>query len=402
MSVASVNATARLGRSVSAIAQPSSGAQAAPAASTVGAGLRNHTLDVESLTHRFGQFTAVDDVTLSIRGGEIVALLGPSGCGKTTLLRAIAGFVRQSRGRVLIDGAAIDHLPANRRNVGIVFQNYALFPHMTVAQNVAYGLEARGAARPQTRDRVARFLSIVQLSHLADRLPRQLSGGQQQRVALARALAVEPSILLLDEPFGALDKNLRLDMQIEIKRLQRQLGLTAILVTHDQDEAMSIADRIAVMNRGKVEQLGTPVEIYDRPRTLFVNGFIGSTNLLGGHIAGIEGGRARVELAAGATLLVEAGRALAAGAEVLVSVRPEQLALFDTAAVGRWPVTVDLSLPIGGMAVHDARTRDGVTLKISQTRRGASPSPTGEVWCGLVPEAQPVLFPASDAKEKKP
>ena len=387
---------------MSAIAQRSTDAKATPATSAVGVGLRNHTLDVESLTHRFGSFTAVDDVTLSIKGGEIVALLGPSGCGKTTLLRTIAGFVRQSRGRVLIDGAAIDHLPANRRNVGIVFQNYALFPHMTVAQNVAYGLEARGTARQEVRDRVARFLSIVQLSHLGDRLPRQLSGGQQQRVALARALAVEPSILLLDEPFGALDKNLRLDMQIEIKRLQRQLGLTAILVTHDQDEAMSIADRIAVMNRGKVEQLGTPVEIYDRPQTLFVNGFIGSTNLLTGRVASIDAGQARVDLAAGATLSVEAGGTRAAGDAVLLSVRPEQLALFDAPAAGRWPVTVDLSLPIGGMAVHDARTRDGATLKITQTRRSASPSPTGDVWCGLMPDAQPVLFPANDAKEKKP
>jgi len=387
---------------VSAIAQRSTDAQEAPATSAVGVGLRNHTLDVESLTHRFGSFTAVDDVTLSIKGGEIVALLGPSGCGKTTLLRAIAGFVRQSRGRVLIDGTAIDHLPANRRNVGIVFQNYALFPHMTVAQNVAYGLEARGTPRQETRDRVTRFLSIVQLSHLGDRLPRQLSGGQQQRVALARALAVEPSILLLDEPFGALDKNLRLDMQIEIKRLQRQLGLTAILVTHDQDEAMSIADRIAVMNRGKVEQLGTPVEIYDRPQTLFVNGFIGSTNLLTGRVVGIDAGRARVDLAAGATLSVKAGGTLAVGDAVLLSIRPEQLAMFDVPDSGRWPVTVDLSLPIGGMAVHDARTRDGATLKITQTRRGAAPPPTGDVWCGLTPDAQPVLFPASDAKEKKP
>ena len=248
-----------------------------PAAAT---GPAARTLDVDDLTVRYGQTLAVDGVTLAIEPGEVVALLGPSGCGKTTLLRVIAGFVRQAAGRVLVDGAAIDHLPANQRNVGIVFQNYALFPHMTVTENVAYGLRARGQRGGAVDDRVARMLDMVQLGDFRERLPRQLSGGQQQRVALARALAVQPSILLLDEPFAALDRNLRLDMQIEVKRLQRQLGLTTILVTHDQDEAMSVADRIAVMNKGTVEQFDTPVAIYDRPQTLFVNGFIGTTNLL--------------------------------------------------------------------------------------------------------------------------
>jgi putative spermidine/putrescine transport system ATP-binding protein len=217
------------------------------------AGARGHTLDIDSVTHRYGHVTAVDDVSLAVRAGEIVALLGPSGCGKTTLLRVVAGFVRQSAGSVRIDGRPIDHLPANLRNVGIVFQNYALFPHMTAADNVAYGLQARGTPRAEVRRTVERFLEVVRLTGLRDRLPRQLSGGQQQRVAVARALAVEPTVLLLDEPFSALDKGLRLDMQIELKRLQRQFGLTAILVTHDQDEAMSVADRIAVMSHGRVE-----------------------------------------------------------------------------------------------------------------------------------------------------
>ncbi|MSP77816.1 MAG: ABC transporter ATP-binding protein, partial [Rhodospirillaceae bacterium] len=216
------------------------------------------TLDVDDLTVRYGSAVAVDGVSLNIEPGEVVALLGPSGCGKTTLLRAIAGFVRQAGGRILVDGASIDHLPANQRNVGIVFQNYALFPHMNVVENVAYGLRARGQGRAAANERVARMLDMVQLGGFRERLPRQLSGGQQQRVALARALAVEPSILLLDEPFAALDRNLRLDMQIEVKRLQRRLGLTTILVTHDQDEAMSVADRIAVMNKGTVEQFDTP------------------------------------------------------------------------------------------------------------------------------------------------
>ena len=228
------------------------------------------------------------------------------------MLRVIAGFVRQAGGRVLVDGTGIDHLPANQRNVGIVFQNYALFPHMTVAENVAYGLKARGQPAAVVGQRVERMLDMVQLGTFRERLPRQLSGGQQQRVALARALAVEPSILLLDEPFAALDRNLRLDMQIEVKRLQRQLGLTTILVTHDQDEAMSVADRIAVMNKGTVEQFDTPVAIYDRPQTLFVNGFIGTTNLLPGKVTSVVGDIATVALDAGATLRLPA-QGIAAG-----------------------------------------------------------------------------------------
>ena len=216
------------------------------------------SLTVERVTHRYGSALAVNDVTFEIRGGELVALLGPSGCGKTTLLRIIAGFVVQTEGRVLVDGKAIDDLSANRRAVGIVFQNYALFPHMTAAQNIAYGLAARGDTRTRQNARVREMLALVKMEEFADRYPRQLSGGQQQRVAVARALAVEPSVLLLDEPFAALDKNLRLDMQIEVKRIQRIAGITTILVTHDQEEALSMADRVAVLNGGHLEQFAAP------------------------------------------------------------------------------------------------------------------------------------------------
>lgn len=351
------------------------------------------TLDVEDLTVRYGQAVAVDNVTLSIEPGEVVALLGPSGCGKTTLLRVIAGFVRQASGRVRVDGAVIDHLPANQRNIGIVFQNYALFPHMTVAENVAYGLRARGERGPGVPAKVNRFLETVQLAGFRDRLPRQLSGGQQQRVALARALAVEPSILLLDEPFAALDRNLRLDMQIEVKRLQRTLGLTTILVTHDQDEAMSVADRIAVMNKGSVEQFDSPVAIYDRPRTLFVNGFIGTTNLLAGRIASVDGATASVVLNAGATLHLPSS-GLTAGTAVLLSVRPEQLSLSAVPGAGRWKVEPGLSLPIGSQLVHEARTADGAVLKIVEPRLSA-PAAAGRIHCGLSADARPSLFPRS-------
>ena len=352
------------------------------------------TLDVDELSVRYGTSLAVDGVSLAIEPGEVVALLGPSGCGKTTLLRVIAGFVRQAAGRVRVDGTPIDHLPANRRNIGIVFQNYALFPHMTVAENVAYGLRARGVANAEIQARIGRFLDIVQLGAFRERLPRQLSGGQQQRVALARALAVEPSILLLDEPFAALDRNLRLDMQIEVKRLQRTLGLTTILVTHDQDEAMSVADRIAVMNKGKVEQFDTPVAIYDRPQTLFVNGFIGTTNLLNGKVAAIDGGTAKVALDAGATLSLPAPPDIGLGAPVLLSVRPEQLTLSSTPSASAWRVEPGLSLPLGAQLVHEARTADGATLKIVEPRR-AAPVEAGRIYCTLASDAHPSLFPRS-------
>ena len=352
------------------------------------------TLDVDNLTVRYGAAVAVDGVSLGIEPGEVVALLGPSGCGKTTLLRVIAGFVRQAGGRVLVDGVGIDHLPANQRNVGIVFQNYALFPHMTVAENVAYGLRARGQRGAAVGQRVERMLDMVQLGAFRDRLPRQLSGGQQQRVALARALAVEPSILLLDEPFAALDRNLRLDMQIEVKRLQRQLGLTTILVTHDQDEAMSVADRIAVMNKGKVEQFDTPVAIYDRPQTLFVNGFIGTTNLLSGKVTSVVGDTATVALDAGATLRLPAAQGLAAGSLVVLSVRPEQLVLSPVATAESWTIEPGLSLPLGSQLIHEARTADGAAIKIVEPRRRA-PTEAQRRFCALAPDVHPSLFPRS-------
>jgi putative spermidine/putrescine transport system ATP-binding protein len=352
------------------------------------------SVDVERVTHRYGAAVAVDAVSLSVRAGEVVALLGPSGCGKTTLLRIVAGFVRQSAGEVLIDGRRIDELPPNQRNVGIVFQNYALFPHMSVAENVAYGLKARGRPRIEVQATVARMLDVVRLGELADRLPRQLSGGQQQRVALARALAVEPTVLLLDEPFSALDKGLRLDMQIELKRLQRQFGLTAILVTHDQDEAMSVADRIAVMSRGRIEQFDAPAAVYDSPATLFVSSFVGTSNRLPGRVRAIAGASATVELDAGAQLTLPMTQPVAVGANVLVVARPEQLALAATPLAGYWPVTVRLSVPLGPDVIRDLEARDGTPIKVAERRVGAAQVPSGTAWCGLRADARPALFPA--------
>lgn len=354
-----------------------------------------YTLDIESVTHRYGDFLAVDDVSLSVEAGEIIALLGPSGCGKTSLLRIVAGFVSQSEGSVMVGGRAIDNLRPNQRNIGIVFQNYALFPHLTVAQNVAYGLDAKGDSRAKVKERVRECLDIVQLPHIADRYPKQLSGGQQQRVALARAIAIEPHILLLDEPFSALDKNLRLDMQIEIKRLQRELGLTAILVTHDQEEAMSVADRIAVMNKGHIEQVASPTAIYDDPQTPFVNNFIGTTNLIKGKVIAASSTCLEVELDAGARLELPAMNGLAAGQRVTVSVRPEQLALSPQPSDASWPVKLGLHMPIGPTVIHQAWTQDGVELKITAARSENQPEIDTAIpyWCGPRPEANLKVFP---------
>jgi putative spermidine/putrescine transport system ATP-binding protein len=334
---------------------------------------RGHRLRLEDISHRFGDVLAVRDINLDIAGGELVALLGPSGCGKSTLLRIVSGFIRQSSGRVLFDGEPVDHLPPSRRGAGIVFQNYALFPHMTVAENVAYGLEAQKWPRRRIAPRVAEMLALVHMSEFAARKPRQLSGGQQQRVALARCLATDPKVLLLDEPFGALDKNLRLDMQIEVKRLQREYGITTILVTHDQEEALSMADRIAVMARGSIEQVSSPTEIYDRPRTLFVNQFVGSANVVAGELMRAQDGVAAVRVPGGAVLKVEETAQLAAGAPVLVSVRPEQLRLEAAPGEGRIAGVVKAVMPLGPHVVYEVETQSGTSFKVSEPRAPATP-----------------------------
>jgi spermidine/putrescine ABC transporter ATP-binding subunit len=239
---------------------------------------------LDGVTKRYGALTAVDGLSLTIGRGEMVTLLGPSGCGKTTILRMIAGFVRPTSGTVSIAGTPVNNIPPHKRQVGLVFQNYALFPHMTVADNVGFGLKMRGIAKQAARPRIDAALEKVRLLERRDAYPRQLSGGQQQRTALARALVIQPDILLLDEPFGALDRELRQHMQSEMRQLQRSLGISTLLVTHDQEEALTLSDRIVVMNAGKVEQAGTPADIFERPATAFVANFMGRMNLLKGRI----------------------------------------------------------------------------------------------------------------------
>jgi ABC-type Fe3+/spermidine/putrescine transport system ATPase subunit len=280
---------------------------------------------IEGVKKRFGVVTAVAGVSLAVRDGEFFTLLGPSGCGKTTLLRMVAGFVDLDAGEIRFADRRIDRLPPHRRNTGMVFQNYAVFPNLTVAGNVAYGLKARDVARGAIAERVARALKLVRLDGYDQRWPHQLSGGQLQRVAIARALVIEPEVLLLDEPLSNLDAKLRVEMRAEIRQLQQALGITALYVTHDQEEALAISDRIAVMRAGSLEQIGPPAEIYSRPATAFVAEFMGVTNLLTGTV--LESADGRLRIGAGGIELAARGSAAPRHARVSLSLRPESLRL---------------------------------------------------------------------------
>ncbi len=282
-------------------------------------------LDIQGLQKSFGANTVVRHFEMAIERGEFISFLGPSGCGKTTNLRMIAGFERPSAGTIRIGGRDVTGLPPNRRDIGMVFQSYALFPNMTVAQNVAFGLKVAKKGAAETKARVGEMLEMIRLPHLADRFPFQLSGGQQQRVALARAIATKPQLLLLDEPLSALDAKIRVSLREEIRALQRALGITTIFVTHDQEEALSMSDRIVVMSDGRMEQLGTPFEIYNHPRTRFVASFVGTLNLLNGRVADPAAARVTVD---GQDVRLGNGAALgAAGEACTLSLRPEAVAL---------------------------------------------------------------------------
>lgn len=288
--------------------------------------MQSSSLRLEQLNKTYDTFQAVTDVNLDIPGGSILTLLGPSGCGKTTILRMIAGFSNVTSGRILVDGTDISGIEPNFRDIGMVFQNYALFPHMTVAKNVAFGLQMRGVSRSEQATAVADALEMVKLSHLADRYPSQLSGGQQQRVALARALIIKPKLLLLDEPLGALDRHLREGLQMELRNLQRELGITTVLVTHDQEEALYLADHLAVMNKGRVEQLDNPLSLYDRPRTEFVARFLGVPNIFDAVVLDSGATGTTISLR-GHAITLDRKLPLATGAACKVSVRPSHVEL---------------------------------------------------------------------------
>ena len=312
------------------------------ASTTHDGGGRAGEILVEAVTKRFGDVVAVNDVSITIPGGEFFSMLGPSGCGKTTTLRMIAGFEAPDAGRIVLQGADVTHVPPPKRNVNMVFQAYGLFPHMTVGENVAFGPKIKKWSREETRERVAEAIRTVRLDGFEDRRPGQLSGGQQQRVALARALVNRPAALLLDEPLGALDLKLRKEMQLELKDLQQRTGTTFVYVTHDQEEAMTMSDRIAVMNGGVVEQLATPKELYQRPASAFVAGFIGTSNLIELRVDRRDDGLLTMDLGDGQRILAVAPEG--ASGDATITVRPEWIKL-STGEVG------DRACHVGGTVV---------------------------------------------------
>jgi spermidine/putrescine ABC transporter ATP-binding subunit len=325
------------------------------------------TVEVVGCTKRYGALAALDDVSLQFIEGELFGLLGPSGSGKTTLLRAIAGFIDLDHGQVLLDGEDIRPVPVHRRDIGMVFQNYALFPHMTVFDNVAFGLSVRKMPAGEIKARVDEILELVRLGGLQGRKPKQLSGGQQQRVALARALVTRPKVLLLDEPLGALDKHLREEMQVELRRIQREVGITTIFVTHDQEEAMTLCDRIAIMNQGKIVQLGPPFEVYEHPLNRFAAGFLGVANFLEGRVAAVSGDAARIELKLGGEALAPAG-GYRVGDAALLAVRPEKIGVEPGSAVGvnRLPGTVIGAVFSGSSTTYRVQVGDQVVSVFQQ------------------------------------
>ena len=315
---------------------------------------------IKDAVKRYGDFTALNGVSLDIHEGEFFTLLGPSGCGKTTLLRMIAGFNSIEGGDFYFGEKRINDVAAHKRDIGMVFQNYAIFPHLTVRENVAYGLKARKTPKAEMNKRVDEALELVQISHLADRKPNELSGGQQQRVALARAFVIEPSVLLMDEPLSNLDAKLRVQMRTVIKKLQRRLGITTIYVTHDQEEALAISDRIAVMKDGNIMQIGTPNEIYAKPQNPFVAGFIGVSNFLDCNVDHCENGVAKVTIAGEMTISIPVRKEYTG--EAKLSARPEQL-VFGTEGM---PGKILFSTFLGDFIEYEVRLDNGQELIVNE------------------------------------
>jgi spermidine/putrescine transport system ATP-binding protein len=361
-------------------------------------------VELQDVVKRFptpegGEVFAVNHVTMQIKNGEFFSMLGSSGCGKTTSLRMVAGFEWPTSGEVYIEGAAQGHTPPFKRPVNTVFQSYALFQHMTVFQNVAFGLEMDGAGKDEINKRVRRALEMVQLTGMDRRHPRQLSGGQQQRVALARAIVKTPNVLLLDEPLGALDLKLRKEMQLELKALQQKLGITFIYVTHDQEEALTMSDRIAVMSQGKVLQMGSPVEIYERPNCKFVADFIGTSNFMEGTVKSLEKGMASVLIPALNTEVkgIVSGE-ISVGETVAVSIRPEKIRLAEKAVLNQncFEGKIDLVTYIGS-DTHLHVSLNGLQLKVWEQNKISSLDPSAyysvgqKVWLTMFPENTLVL-----------
>ncbi len=340
-------------------------------------------VEIAGVTKRFGTMVAVDNVSLTINPGEFVALLGPSGCGKTTTLRMLAGFEQPDEGEVFISGEPVAGIPAFKRDVNTVFQNYSLFPHMTVLDNVAFGPTSRGTSKAEARKMAQDMLEVVRLGEYSSRKPSQLSGGQQQRVALARALVNKPSALLLDEPLAALDLKLRQAMQLELKRIQREVGITFIFVTHDQEEALTMSDRIAVMSQGRVEQVGTPEEIYSQPASIFVAGFIGSANLLPCTVTAVTDDSVTASFGEHNVTGPRNGRTFTVGKTATLMIRPERIAIEDDPTPGQ----VNLRVKVTERVFHGASsdvivcTESGVEMVADlEADDGFQCNPGDDLW----------------------
>ena len=355
-------------------------------------------IQLESLSKHFGDAVAVDAIDLEMPRGEFFTLLGPSGCGKTTTLRMIGGFERPTSGRILLDGQDVAQIPPHRRNVNTVFQSYALFPHLTVAENVAFGLKYKRATKEEKRKQVGEALALVQLQDYGKRKPGQLSGGQQQRVALARALVLRPSVLLLDEPLGALDARLRKDLQVELKALQAELGITFVFVTHDQEEALTMSDRIAVMNRGKIEQAGAPRAMYDEPETLFVADFLGVSNLIAGTVERTENGTCSVRV--GERVLAANTGQTDSTDDVKLMIRPERIQVDAHGADGpnRLPGMVEHSVFLGSFEEVRVRLTGGELIKAVAPNDRTSLAQGTPVSLYLAPDSLRVLRADPDAE----
>jgi iron(III) transport system ATP-binding protein len=350
------------------------------------------TIRIDRITRTFGAVRAVDDVSLTVDEGKLFTLLGPSGCGKTTLLRMIAGFADVEAGSIWFGDQRIDTLPAHQRNIGMVFQNYAIFPNLTVAGNVAYGLRARKVSPAEIPSRVEKALQRVRLGGYGPRWPHQLSGGQLQRVAIARVLVIEPAVLLFDEPLSNLDAQLRTEMRVEIRQLQQSLGLTAVYVTHDQEEALAISDRIAILRAGKIEQIGSPEEIYQRPQTAFVAEFLGGTNMLPG-IAGAFNGKSTEVAACGTTISVQ-GKAGEAGQKLLLSIRPEALCLAQGSDGPLLQAKLVLREFLGQIQRLHATLPDGTPIRVSALGGHQVGGTAGSALTFAYDPAQIIAYPA--------
>ena len=337
---------------------------------------RAPVLELRDVTKRFGETVAVNSVSFEVYDGEFLFLIGPSGCGKTTTLRVIGGYETPTSGDIAIRGRVINNVPLDKRNIGMVFQSYALFPHMTVRQNVAFGLKTRGVARAERRDRAQAALELVELEALADRFPAQLSGGQQQRIALARIIVYEPDILLLDEPLANLDKRLRDVMRVELKKLQAKVGITTLYVTHDQGEALAMADRIAVMDQGRILQIGSPSEVYNRPSTSFVAIFLGETSSFNGIVDNVIGDIAHIVMAEGFRSAVRHAGDIAKGDRLTISIRPERVCVSRERPAKTENIfagTIDFVEYLGAYAVYLIQLESGKAMI-----EASEPIPSGQ------------------------